>query len=110
MIVPALAVIVVLGHAVFFGAYLYEGGRRLREVDMLVNDPEGHALLEEAEVESQEGSRLAKNVRLLFATEGEYILLVEVPLNDREEAVRVKRDLIRIIRQKKSFLTLGGDR
>lgn len=116
MIVPALAVIVVLGHAVFFGAYLYEGvaaqlgGGRPREVEVLVNDPDARALLEEAGVEFQEDSRLAKNVRLLFATEGEYILLVKVPLNDREQAVTVKRDLIQIIRPKESFPTLGGDR
>jgi hypothetical protein len=112
VIISAVAVMVVMGHAVFFGAYLYErvpahlGGGRPKEVEVLVSSPEARALLEEAGVEFEKNSRSAINVRLLFATESDYILLVKVPLNDREQAVTVKRELIQAIKPKDTFPAL----
>lgn len=115
VIVPAVAALVVVGHAVFFASFLFEkvpphlGGGEPKAVELFVGSAEGRALLEEAEVEFEKDTHRATNVRLLFSTDNEYILLVKVPLDDREQAVTVRRELIQGVRPKDTFPVLGSD-
>jgi hypothetical protein len=114
VIVPAAAALGIILHTVLFASYVYEkvpphlGGGEPKSVELFVSSSEGRALLEEAEIEFEDDKHLATNVRLLFSTDGEYIILVKTPLDGREHAVTVRRELIQGIRPKDTFM-LGSN-
>ena len=113
VIVPVAAAVLIIGCSVLFASSLYEkvpphlGGGEPKEVELFVNSSESRALLEEADIEFIKNTHTATNVRLLFTTDDEYILLVKVPLSSTEQAVTIKRELIQGVRPKETFPILG---
>lgn len=100
VVLPAVAALGIILHTVFFASYAYEkipphlGGGEPKSVELFVNSSDSRELLKEAEIEFDDGTRKATNVRLLYSTEDEYILLVKGPLGGQEQALTVRREQI----------------